>query len=247
LFPELGVDDPIVTRERFVTETMPRVLVADAGGTIAGYALFDVMAETGYVRNIVSAPDQRRTGVGVALMTAMRDRFVAAGATQWCLNVKPGNVAAIALYERFGFAPQYRSAAVRLPVTIELPPVAPDTQLVPIPADADPIVEPRLKLLRGQLAAARARPSRHVLQLVRGDELLGAGVFLATIPGAFPCRLVAPEHAAAMFARLRELAPPEATFMQIGVEDDEPMRAEVLRLGAYVNLEILHMHGSLPP
>jgi len=203
------------------------------------------MLDVGYVRNLVTAPSHRRSGVGLALMTALRERFLAAGATQWCLNVKPGNVAAIALYERFGLRRAYHSAVLRLPRSVELPPPPADVALVPIPPDADAAIEPRLKLLRGQLAAGRARPGRQVLQLVRGDELLGAGIFMAAIPGAFPCRLVAPEHAGAMLAHLRTLVPPEATYLQVGADDDDPLRAELERLGARVHLEIDHMRGAL--
>src|SRR5688572_24388215 len=80
LMPELGVPDPVPPRERFAGELCRRTLVAVDGGTVVGYALFEALAEVGYVRNIVSDPTRRRQGVGVELMDAMRRRFVAAGA-----------------------------------------------------------------------------------------------------------------------------------------------------------------------
>jgi len=245
LFPELGVDDPLPSRARFADELVGRMVVAVDGGVVVGYAISEVLSEVGYVRNIVSAPERRRSGIGRALMSSLHARFAAAGATTWCLNVKPDNAAAIGLYERCGMRPEYRSCALRLPRAIELPPPPPGVELVPVPPEADATVEPALRLLRGQLASARARPSRHVMQLVRGDELLGVAVFMASVPGAFPCRLTDPAHAAAMLGHLRALAPAEAAFVQIGVEDDDAFRAEVTKLGAYVQLEILHMRGPL--
>lgn len=243
LMPELRVADPIPSRTRFVDEMLARVVVAEEGG-IVGYLLLEHMAGVGYIRNIVSDPSRRRTGIGVALMTAARARFIAAGATTWCLNVKQDNEAAIGLYERFAMRPAHRSTILRLPSTVALPPT--DLVLAPLPADRDAIVEPLLHLLPGQLASARARPSRYALALWRDDEVLGACVYMPSMPGAFPFRLRAPEHAAGFIALLRAFVPiPDATFMQVGVEDDDALDAEVRRLGAYVHLELLHLRGAL--
>jgi GNAT superfamily N-acetyltransferase len=246
LFPELGVDDPLPSRERFIADLLARMLVAVEGDEVVGYSLLEILSDTGYVRNIVTALRARRRGVGAALMAAMRARFVAAGATMWCLNVKPDNAAAIALYRGCGLAPAYHSAALRVPAQVPLA-SPPDIELVPLPAEADSVIEPRFRLLRGQLASARARPSksRHVVQLRRGNETLGVGVFSAAIPGAFPFRLVEPALAGAFIAHLRTLAPPDAAFVQVGIEDDDALRAALLALGAYVQLEILHMRGML--
>nr|MDQ3370067.1 hypothetical protein [Myxococcota bacterium] len=100
-------------------------------------------------------------------------------------------------------------------------------------------------LLRGQLASARARASRHVLQLRRGEDLMGVAVFSAAVPSAFPCRLRDPTLAAALLTHLWALAPAEATYLQIGIEDDDAFRTEVLRLGGVLQLEIVHLRGSL--
>jgi GNAT superfamily N-acetyltransferase len=86
LMPELGVDDPVPTRDRFAAELRARTLVASQDAAVVGYALFDVLAERRYIRNLVSDPARRRHGIGLALKEAMRRRFVAAGARAWCLN-----------------------------------------------------------------------------------------------------------------------------------------------------------------
>ena len=245
LVAELGVDDPVPSATRFVDELRARTLVAvDAHDEVIGYVLVEELHGVGYIRNIVSDPARRRTGVGVALMAAARARFLAAGATTWCLNVKPDNAAAIGLYARFGMRTAYRSTILRLPSGIALPPT--DLVLAPLPAERDADVEPLLRLLPGQLASARTRPSRYVLGLSRGDELLGACVYIPAMPGAFPFRLRSPAHAAAFIALLRTFTSiPNAAFLQVGVEDDDALAAEVLRLGAYVQLELLHLRGPL--
>lgn len=244
LFPALGVDDPVPSRARFTGELTARMLVA-VDGDVVGYALFEVLAEVGYVRHLVSSAARRRSGIGLALMTALRERFRAAGATSWCLNVKPGNVSAVSLYERCGMRTAYRSQGIRMPREVELPPLSPDLRLLPVPPETDAILEPAFQLLGGQLASARAKTGRQVLQLVRGNDVLAVVVFTATQPGAFPCRISDARHAAALAAHLRAASPPDAAWVQLGVEDDEAFHAELLRLGGHVHAEIMHMRGAL--
>ena len=244
LFLELGIDDPVPSRDRFAGELASRILVA-VDGDIVGYALYEVLAEVGYVRNLVSDTTRRRTGVGRALMTYLRDRFVAAGATSWCLNVKPENTAAVTLYERCGMRAMYRSQGVRMPREVALPPVPSDVTLVPVPPETDAVVEPAFHLLRGQLASARTKTDRRVVQLVRGDAVLAVAVFTPAFPGAFPCRIADAKDAAALAAHLRALSPPEASWVQLGVENDKAFCAELVRLGGFVHVEIMHMRGDL--
>ncbi len=121
----------------------------------------------------------------------------------------------------------------------------PDTALVAVPPETDPVVEPAFQLPRGQLAPAREKDGRQVLQLVRGDDVLAVVVFVATIRGAFPCRIADARHAAALAAHLRAAAPADAPWVQLGVEGDEAFCAELLRLGGHVHAEIVHMRGAL--
>ena len=245
LFAELGVDDRVASLERFVAELMARTIVATDDGRIVGYALCEVLAEVGYIRNIVSAPAHRRSGIGYALMQALRQRFSSHGATAWCLNVKPDNAAAIGLYERCGMRTAYRSCALRVASSVPLPPVPAEVTLAPIPSHDDEAVERAFGLLRGQLASTRARPSREVLPLWRGDERVGVGLFSPSIPGAFPFRVVEPALGASFLALLRPRAPADAAYLQVGVEDDDALRAALLALGGYVELEMLHLRGGL--
>jgi len=245
LFGQLGVDDPVATIDRFERELVPRMIVATLDDALVGYVLYEVLSDVGYIRNLVSDQRHRRRGIATALMEELRRRFVAAGATSWCLNVKPDNVPAIALYQRFGLRTAYRSSILRL--ASDAPPVDPgaDLELREVPPDDDEAVEAATGLLRGQLASARAKQTRTLLQLRRGDAIVGVGIFLDTIPGAFPFRVTVPELGPPFLERLRALAPPGASFVQIGVEDDQPLRAALLARGATMHLEIEHMRGPL--
>ena len=245
LFPELGVDDRLPSQQRFPDELLARTVVADDDGTIVGYALCEVLADVGYIRNLVSDPERRRTGIGVALMAALRDRFLARGATAWCLNVKPDNAAAVGLYERCGLRAAYRSWTLRVPSAVQLPPIPTNVTIVDSPSEDDAVIEPKFGLLRGQLASGRSRPSRRCVQLRRDEEPVGIGIFSPAIPGAFPFRISDPALAAAFLAHLRAIAPADATHVQVVVEDDVPLHDAILALGGYLLLEILHMRGPL--
>lgn len=80
-------------------------LVAELGGTVAGYAVGAV--EPGAVGHILSLgvlPGRRRRGVGGALMAELAAAFGAAGIRRVVLEVRKGNAAAQAFYKRLGFA-----------------------------------------------------------------------------------------------------------------------------------------------
>lgn len=244
LLPELGTGDPVPSRERFAV-MCDRMLVATDDAGVIGYALFEVLADVGYVRNLVSHPARRRQGVGAALMDAMRARFAAAGARTWCLNVKPDNHAAIALYQRCGLAPAYRSYMLRMPRAAPAAAPVADLAFAPITPDDDAAVEATTGLLRGQLASARAKPGRMLLQLRHRGVLAGAAVFDPAFPGAFPFRVLDAALGPAALEALRALAPAGAPHVQVGVEDHDALRDILLAAGAQLHLEILHMRGPL--
>lgn len=245
LMPELGVDDALPPRERFATEMIARTIVAVEGAEVVGYALYEVIGTTGYVRNIVSDPARRRSGIGRALMAALRELFASRGATAWCLNVKLENAAAIALYERCGMTVEYRTSVLRIPRDAPLAPPDPDLRLEPAPPDDDAPTERALHLLPGQLATARAKSGRQVVRLVRDRETVGIAVFMASVPGAFPFRVSEARLGASLLAQVRRLAPPEAPFVQISTENDDALRTAMLALGLEVRFELFHMSGPI--
>lgn len=240
LFRELGVDDPTPPREHFALHMVPRTLVATLDGAVAGYLFYELMDGVGYIRNVASDPARRRMGVGAALMTAAKERF--AGASLWCLNVKEENVAAIALYERFGLRRAYKTFVTRHYAGTVLP-SADGYTIAQLSPDRDAVIEPQFKLLPGQLASARKKPDRSVMALYREDELLGVAVIMAM--GAFPFRLSDPAHAGPFMTLLRPLAKPDAEFVQFSAEDDDALAAELFRLGCVPSMELLHMSAPL--
>lgn len=246
LFAELGVDDPPAAAERFVSEQIPRMVVADrGGGEVVGYGLYEVLSTSGYIRNIATAPEVRRTGVGRALMAAMRARFVAADATTWRLNVKADNAAAIALYEAFGLRIEYRSTLLRLASDAPALAVPAGLTLCEVRPDDDAIAEPRFKLLAGQLASARAKSGRMLLGLRRDGELVGLGVFMPAVPGAFPFRTVEPKLGPPFLQLLRPLAAAGKPWIQVTTEGDDALASAISSSGARVSMQLLHLSSPL--
>jgi ribosomal-protein-alanine acetyltransferase len=79
-------------------------LVAVDGDTVAGYAGGWMLAGNEYhVLNLAVAPAVQRQGVAQALMTALLARAAGQGCRSATLEVRRGNDAARALYEKLGF------------------------------------------------------------------------------------------------------------------------------------------------
>src|SRR4051794_22065087 len=117
LFPELGVEDRVAEPDRWEREMMGTTLICeDVDGQALGYAFFQHITDTAYVRHLVTAPGARRRGVGRAILADILERARAASppCTTWCLNVKPENTAAVALYESMGLVRQYPMKALRV-------------------------------------------------------------------------------------------------------------------------------------
>ncbi len=102
---------------RRVRDLRPVLLVAEAGGEVAGFAEGRVKrmldgSLTGYVDTIAVAPAHRGKGLGKALLARLINELRAAGAARAMLDAAP---AAIGFYARLGFRP------VRWYVIIECP------------------------------------------------------------------------------------------------------------------------------
>jgi len=79
-------------------------LVAVDGDAVAGYAGGWMLAGNEYhVLNLAVAPAVQRRGVAQALMTALLARAAGQGCRSATLEVRRGNDAARALYEKLGF------------------------------------------------------------------------------------------------------------------------------------------------
>ena len=247
LFPELGVDDPLWSVEKFTADMAPTMLVAEEGGRVLAYVFFQVLSALGYVRHLAVEPAARRRGIGRALMQATATRFRDAGATAWCLNVKPDNEPAIRLYEGMGMARTYRSSALRMPWSA-LATAASDGGVAArtvAPSD-DARLEAALGIVPGMLADARTKQGRVLAWLAEGDEPAALAVFDPAFPGAFPFRARTAPHAIAMLNALRPHARPSDDEIHFVVEDRPDLVEALVALGAVVKLDVLNLKGPLP-
>jgi ribosomal protein S18 acetylase RimI-like enzyme len=253
LFPELGVDDPILDEGQFAHQLMPSTLLAEVGPPedrrAVGYAYFQIMKETAFVRHIVTAPEARRTGVARALLAAIVERAREAGCSSWCLNVKPGNTPAIALYEDLGLRRAHTSRALHMTwMAIEAAPVV-ETRVraKDIAPEEDSRVETATHLLEGQLAGARAVSGR-VLKMLEDEEgaVVGATIFHPDFPGAYPFRVARPELALVLLRALRPHARPADAKLGVVTEDQPEVADALIAVGATVKLDSVHMKGPLP-
>jgi len=254
LFPELGVSDPTVEEDRWAREMMATTLIAEAAGAPAaapavGYGYFQIIRDTVYVRHLVTAPEARKRGVGKALMNAIAARALARvpPCTSWCLNVKPDNVAAIALYTRMGLTRAFESRALSVAWSVvESRQTLHDASVLArvITPEDDARVEPAMNLLRGQLAASRQMEGRVLVGLFDDETVLGATVFDPKFPGAYPFRVSRPDLALVLLDALRPHARKADAVVNVVVEGQPGVAEALIAAGATVRLDAVHMSSA---
>ena len=77
-------------------------LAARRDRDLVGYLICSRYDTVWHIMNVAVDPPERRTGVASALMSELLER-VGDPEARFTLEVRPSNVGAIALYERFGF------------------------------------------------------------------------------------------------------------------------------------------------
>lgn len=87
-----------------LTDSTHVLIVAEVGGTVAGYVGMMYIIDEGYISNVAVAPEYRRQGLADALIVALCERCAALNLAFVTLEVRRSNAAAIALYEKHGFA-----------------------------------------------------------------------------------------------------------------------------------------------
>ena len=78
-------------------------VVAEADGTIVGYAGLDVAGDVADVMTVATAPGHQRKGIGRLLLDDLTRRAVGHGCEALLLEVRADNDAARNLYDRNGF------------------------------------------------------------------------------------------------------------------------------------------------
>jgi len=79
------------------------VVVESESGTLQGYAIMSVVADEAHLLNLCVSPDCRRCGLGREMLKQLLEAASLAGARRMFLEVRPSNVAALALYASEGF------------------------------------------------------------------------------------------------------------------------------------------------
>jgi ribosomal-protein-alanine N-acetyltransferase len=82
-----------------------RVYLVAVDDGLAGFGGLMVVGDEAHVTNLFVDPDRRRRGIGRALMVALAEAAVEAGARHLTLEVRKGNHAARSLYAGLGMAP----------------------------------------------------------------------------------------------------------------------------------------------
>ena len=77
--------------------------VAIEGGEVVGYGGVWLVIDEAHVVNVAVREDKRRQGIGRRLVLRLLQEAKASGMASASLEVRAGNVAAIALYEAMGF------------------------------------------------------------------------------------------------------------------------------------------------
>lgn len=78
-------------------------LTAETEGVVVGYVGMLYVLDEGYISNVAVRPDFRRRGVAEALLRALEARSRALRLSFLTLEVRAGNAAAVALYEKRGY------------------------------------------------------------------------------------------------------------------------------------------------
>ena len=80
------------------------IAAADESGTVLGYVGMMFVLDEGYISNVAVSPKYRRQGIADALIERLDEICTGHGLSFVSLEVRAGNVPAIALYEKHGFA-----------------------------------------------------------------------------------------------------------------------------------------------
>ncbi len=92
-------------RAELASNRLAHYLVVRTGGDVVGYAGLWLMVDEAHITTFAIHPDWRRRRLGARLLLALFDVAVERQAVEATLEVRPSNLAARRLYERFGFRP----------------------------------------------------------------------------------------------------------------------------------------------
>lgn len=89
--------------EDTLTYSYATMLTAKVKDQVAGYCCLYHILDEGEIVNVAIAPQFRRTGIGMNMLTCLIERGKMLGVRRFVLDVRVSNVCAIGLYEKAGF------------------------------------------------------------------------------------------------------------------------------------------------
>lgn len=247
MFPELKTPDPTPSPATWERDLVPTTSIVEVDGAACGYCYVQTLAEAGYVRHLVVAPEGRGKGLGRALMNAAQSTFRAAGAREMHLNVDPTNTPAVRLYESLGLRTMYETRAVRFDWSLvdRLPPKA-GGHGRELGRDEHAVFEAHFDMPRGLLDAQLAREGVCIIGLA--DEAgapLGVAAFNPPFPGAFPFKVAHEDWARPLLEAMRPRRSPLHAELQLVIESQPALADRLVAEGARVVLDIVHMQGPI--
>lgn len=90
--------------ELLLSDTQAVGFVCEQDGTVAAYGGMLITPFDGQITNVAVHPNARRQGLGTAILLSLLEEAARRNLESVSLEVRVSNTAAIALYERFGFA-----------------------------------------------------------------------------------------------------------------------------------------------
>jgi ribosomal-protein-alanine N-acetyltransferase len=94
---------PHAYRQELETNRLAHYVVARCGDTIVGFAGVWLLVDEAHVTTFATRRSWRRQGIGERLLLALLDLARTRGAHEATLEVRPSNVPARRLYEKYGF------------------------------------------------------------------------------------------------------------------------------------------------
>src|SRR4051812_22184281 len=241
---ELGHSPP--ARERWVEHLAPHTIFLEDDGAPVAYNLSFAFGGRGDVRQVVVDQAARRRGVGKQLMAAVAAKLRAAGCTEWRLEVKADNAAAIALYRAAGMAPHHDVFTVTI--------ARADAQrfasaksgtyaAVAVVANDDAALEAALDLGAGQVARWRTYRAHCPMIRVGHDAMTHVWTdFAPDLALLFPFAAPDPDVAAHLLAEALARSTHAAYEIQLTSAD---VHAALLAAGAVAKDQLVEYAGAL--
>jgi len=246
LWAQLGQEQDPPPRDRWVEHLAPSTIFLEEDGRLAAYNLSFAFGTRGDVRQVVVDHAFRRRGVGKQLMAAVAAKLRAAGCSEWRLEVRADNAAALALYRAVGMRPLRdlhvmtlaRADAEAFAATASGP-----QRIEPVVAADDPALEAALDFGAGQLA--RWRTYRAHCPMVRAGHDAMTQIWHDFKPGCallFP--FVAPDIETAAHLLATALTVAKTDRFELELRQPHLVTA-LLAAGAIEHEHQIEMTGSL--